>query len=122
MAYSAPTPATLKSRYPAFSGVDDGVVESWLAEAAADCALFPDSMRARAEMAYAAHRMVEVGAIKSMVPAGVTQFKSGTFSATIADAVAARTGLDATQYGREFKDLRRRAFSGPRLAWAPGHA
>lgn len=119
MAYIAPTPAALKARYPAFAAADNGVVQTWLDEAAEECATFPDTIRARAEMAYAAHRMVEVGVIEGAVPAGVTQFKSGTFSASVSDAVAARTGLDTTVYGQELKELRKRAFAGPRLAWSP---
>lgn len=119
MAYTAPTPANLKARYPAFAAVDDAIVQTWLEEGAADCATFPETMRARAEMAYAAHRMAELGLVEAALPAGVTAFKSGTFSASVSDAVAARTGLDTTIYGQELKDLRRRAFAGPRMAWSP---
>ncbi|WP_368655950.1 DUF4054 domain-containing protein [Novosphingobium sp. B1] len=49
----------------------------------------------------------------------MTSFKSGTFSASVSDGVASRTGYDATVYGREFKQLARSLFSGPRLAWSP---
>lgn len=119
MAYSAPTSADLKARYPAFASADDATVALWLAEAAVDCATFPDVVRARAEMAYAAHRLIEVGAVEGAIPAGVTSFKSGTFSATVADGAAARTGFATTVYGQEFITLRRRAFAGPRLAWTP---
>ncbi|NBC37358.1 DUF4054 domain-containing protein [Novosphingobium sp. FSY-8] len=101
------------------SAASDEAVTLWLAEAAVDCATFPEAIRARAEMAYAAHRLVEVGVVAGAVPAGVTSFKSGTFSATVADAAASRTGFAATAYGQEFITLRRRAFAGPRLAWTP---
>lgn len=119
MAYTAPTAATLKARYPAFASVADATVDYWLAEAAEDCAGWPDSLRARGEMALAAHRMAELGIVAGTVPAGVTSFKSGTFSATVSDGVASRTGYDATVYGREFRQLARSVFGGPRLAWQP---
>lgn len=120
MAYSAPTPANLKTRYPAFAAVADGTVQAWLDDAAtfADDG-WPDADRATAVMAYAAHRMAELGLVASAIPAGVTSFKSGTFSATVSDAVAGLTGLKSTAYGREFIALRRRNFAGPRLAWTP---
>jgi hypothetical protein len=119
MAYTAPTAANLKAKYPAFAAVIDGTITPWLTEAAAECATFIEADRARAEMAYAAHRMTELGIGATAVPAGVTSFKSGTFSATVSDSIAGATGFDATVYGREFKLLRRRSFAGPRMAWTP---
>lgn len=119
MPYTAPTAATLKARYPAFAAVADATVDYWLAEAAEDCASWPESLRARGEMALAAHKMAELGIVAGAVPAGVTSFKSGTFSASVADGVASRTGYNATVYGREFSQLARNLFGGPRLAWQP---
>ncbi len=119
MAYTAPTAYDLKVRYPAFVDLDDAPITYWLAEAAEDCALFPETTRARAEMAWTAHRLAEQGLGAGAVPQGVTSFKSGTFSATVSDAVAGLTGFDATVYGREFVALRRAAFAGPRMAWTP---
>lgn len=122
MAYTAPTYADLQSRYPAFISLDSDPITYWLAEAAQDCALFPEAIRARAEMALAAHKLAEQGLGSGAVPAGVTSFKSGTFSATVSDSVAGLTGLEATIYGREFIELRRRAFAGPIMAWTPPSA
>lgn len=119
MAYTAPTAATLKARYPAFATVADATVDYWLAEAGEDCAGWSDSLRARGEMALAAHRMAELGIVTGAPPAGVTSFKSGTFSATVSDGVALRTGYESTVYGREFRQLARNLFGGPRLAWQP---
>lgn len=119
MAYVAPTAADLKARYPAFAAVADVTVNLWLAEAAIECATFIDADRPRAELAYAAHRLAEAGLGAGVVPAGITSFKSGTFSATVSDAMASRTGFDATAYGREYTMLRRRSLAGPRLAWTP---
>ncbi|MCA8906126.1 MAG: DUF4054 domain-containing protein [Hyphomonas sp.] len=119
MAYSAPDADALKERYPAFSGVADATIDIWLAEAATECASWDENIRARAEMAYAAHRMVELGVVQNATAMGVTSFRSGDFSATIGETVASRTGYDSTVYGREFKMLMRRYFAGPRPAWTP---
>ncbi len=119
MAYSAPTASKFKTRYPAFAALANASIEYWLAEAAVDCTLFPETVRARAEMAYAAHKLVETGALSGAVPQGLTSFKSGTFSATVAEGLASLTGFDATVYGREFLAMRRAAFAGPIMAWTP---
>lgn len=119
MAYTPATNADLKAKYPAFAAVADATVDLWLAEAVTECAAFIESDRARAEMAYAAHGMAQSGIGAGAIPAGVTSFKSGTFSATVADSLASATGFNATVYGREFATLRRRSFAGPRLAWTP---
>lgn len=119
MAYTAPTAATLKARYPAFASVPDTTVDYWLTEAAEDCANWADSIRARGELALAAHRMAELGVVTGTIPTGVTSFKSGGFALTLSDAAASRSGYAATIYGQEFSLLARRLFSGPRLAWEP---
>ena len=113
-------PADLKARYPAFAAVLDVTVQVWLDDAAtyAD-ATWPDADRRTGVMAYAAHRMAEMGIGTAAIPLGLTSFKSGTFSASVSDKTASATGLDATVYGREFAALRRRNFAGPRLAWTP---
>lgn len=119
MAYTAPVPEDLTTRYPAFSAVAEETLDYWLAEAATECAGWPEDARARAEMAYAAHRMAELGMGAGAVPAGVTSFRSADFSASVDASVASRTGFEASVYGREFTLLRRRAFAGPRTAWSP---
>jgi hypothetical protein len=119
MAYTAPTPDELKARYPAFVEIDEAAIDRWLDEAAAECFGWAEGTRARAEMAYAAHKLVETGVLASAVPAGLTSFRSGDFVASVDSRAASRTGFDSTVYGREFLDLRRRNFAGPRLAWTP---
>lgn len=104
-----------RARYPAFAGVPDDTINEWLAEGAAECASWPEDYRARGEMSYAAGMMFDLGLLSGAVPGGVTSFKSGTFSATVSEDVAARTGFKASPYGREFIALRRRLFGGPRL-------
>lgn len=119
MVYSAPTASDLKARYPAFAAVSEETIETWLDEAATEAASFAEGTRARAEMAYAAHRMAELGLGAGSIAAGVTSFRSGSFSATLSDTAAGRTGFSSTVYGREYLSLMRRNFAGPRLAWTP---
>lgn len=119
MAYTAPTPDQFRARYAAFAALDNAAIQVWLDEGDTETASWADDTRARAVMAYAAHRLAEGGQGTGNIAAGVTSFKSGTFSATITDAAASRTGYDATVYGREYLELMRRNFGGPRLAWTP---
>lgn len=114
------TLATFRLRYPAFASIDDGVISYRLAESLGVVGTeWPEDARIIARTAYAAHKMAEAGTLASAIPQGVTSFKSGTFSASISDATANLTGLNATIYGREFVAMRRSAFAGPRLSWTP---
>lgn len=123
MAYTQPTPATLKIRYPAFVEVDDATVEYWLEDARLTVTDAWDEVdRARAEMALAAHNMVRQGLGTGSVGvgemAGVTDFKSASFSVSFdADAVKAASagGYGSTPYGAEFALYLRRYAGGPSL-------
>lgn len=119
MAYTKPTLATFRALYPAFAAVADATVEAWIDAGDAETEAWPDDNRASAVMLYAAHKMATQGLGTGVVPAGVTSFKSGTFSATVSDGLASKTGLSATSYGRDYLDLMRRDFGGPILAWTP---
>jgi hypothetical protein len=119
MAYTAPTLADFRTRYPAFDAVADGTVQVWLDEGDAETVTWPDADRFRAVMLYAAHKLSASGLGQGAVAAGVTSFKSGTFSASVSDAAASRTGFAATPYGRDYLELMRRIFGGARLAWTP---
>lgn len=119
MPYSAPTLAEFRVRYPAFDAVADATVQTYLDDGVADTTAWPDDIRSRAVMLLAAHHLAEQGLGTGSVMAGVSSFKSGTFSATLSDGAANRTGLSATIYGREYLALARRYFGGPRLAWTP---
>jgi hypothetical protein len=123
MAYTELTADDLKARYPAFAAVADETIDYWLTDAArvVDDS-WPEASYGPAKMAHAAHMMVEVGVLAgggSPIPAGVTSFKSGTFSATVSDNLASATGYASTFYGRQFLEMRHAAFAGPRLAWDP---
>ena len=115
---TAPTIADFRARYPAFAAVADASVQIWLDEGFAEVTTWADADQPRAALAYAAHKLAEQGA-GGATTAGVTSFKSGTFSASMSEAQANRTGYAATVYGREFLDLARRSFAGPRMAWTP---
>lgn len=117
MAYTTPTLADFRIRYPAFAATADATIEAWLADGDAGTTNWPDDDRARAVMLFAAHNL-SIGGQGGAIPAGVTSFKSGTFSATLSDAAASRTGYSATVYGREYLDLVRRHFAGPFSAWS----
>lgn len=116
MTYAAPTADNLRARYPAFENVATYSIEQRLSDAADECANISDTIRARAEMALAAHMLIEAGEPKDLAAQGVSGFSSGDFSISYGDA-ANRTGLEATVYGREFKRLARASFGGPRMSW-----
>lgn len=112
--------ALFRLRYPAFASVSDGLISYRLYEALDIVGdEWPTAQQVIARTAWAAHKLAEAGSISGAVPAGLTSFKSGTFSATVSDGLASATGFDATVYGREFLAMRRAAFAGPRLAWTP---
>jgi hypothetical protein len=116
MAYTEPTSADLKIRYPAFAGVADATITYWLTDAHrfVDTSWIEDDY-APALIAYAAHRMSETrppgiaGDAASQATAnGLVRWKSGTADLQFSDtAVAeqARGGLTTTPYGREYLDL-----------------
>lgn len=117
MAYTAPTLADFRARYSAFATVADATVEAWLSDGDSETGAWPDDTRSRGVMLFAAHNLASQGIGSGGITAGVTSFKSGTFSATLSDAAASRTGYSATVYGREYLDLMRRHFGGPISAW-----
>lgn len=114
------TLAIFRLRYPAFAAVSDGLISYRLYEALSAVGTeWPEAVRITARTAWAAHKLAEAGALSGAVPQGLTSFKSGTFSATVASELASLTGFDATVYGREFVAMRRAAFAGPFMAWTP---
>jgi hypothetical protein len=124
MAYSPPSLAELKTRYPAFAATADATIQYWLT----DAERFVDTSWAEGDyapaiMALAAHNMALAGLGSTngagAIPAGVTRFKSASIDVTISEAAAgaqAKGGYAATVYGREFQQLQRRNFGGPRLS------
>ncbi|MEG3086176.1 DUF4054 domain-containing protein [Sphingomonas sp. PB4P5] len=122
MPYDLPTPANLKLRYAAFATVDEARVQYWLT----DAERFVDTTWGEADyaaalMAKAADSMVRnavpgvVQGVTADLPAGVTSFRSASFSATVTEAAANRSITGSNPYGAEFALLQRRNFGGPRL-------
>lgn len=122
MAYDVPTAADLKLRYPAFSGVDDAVIEYWItdAERSVDTS-WSEGDYAPALLSLASHNMALGGlgtdaASLAGIPAGLTRLKSGSLELGFTDAVAnarATGSFDATRYGQEYLMLLRRNRGGP---------
>ncbi|TNE38298.1 MAG: DUF4054 domain-containing protein [Sphingomonadales bacterium] len=122
MAYTPPALSDFRARYPAFASVADATVTYWLTDALRYVdESWMEADYAPAIMAAAAHAMALAGFLSgpaSLAVDGVTSFKSGSFSASIDASVAQSAssgGWGATRYGREFQQLQRRNFAGPRL-------
>jgi hypothetical protein len=125
MAYTIPTAANLKAKYPAFAAVADATVDLYLADAARDRVdtSWIEGDYAPAIMAAAAHEMALLGMAAQSetaghLAAGVASLKSGNFQVSFsAEATkrASRGGLDATPYGEAYKRLLKRNKNGPRV-------
>lgn len=119
MAWTAPTAADLKARFPVFVAVDDVVVDGALAEAAlqVDESWVSEADFRLGRMLYAAHVLTTdgLGTGPEAVAAaqgtlGISRMRSGTFEiqrATAASGTAASGELGTTSYGRRFSDLAR---------------
>jgi len=129
MAYTEPTPAYLKARYPAFADVADATLQVYLDDTAASVdGSWPENLYAMAKAAKAAHEMASLGIgtrseAEGWAAAGLTRIKTGNFEAAFSDAKVARASggtLDSTPYGLIFKRLLRKAKGGPRVVGARG--
>jgi hypothetical protein len=107
--YAKPEPGHLVLRYPAFA--DERSVDlSW-----------SEGDYAAALMALAAHNMALAGlgadaALQSVIPSGVSRFRSGSLDVSLTEAAAnarATGSFAATRYGQEYQLLLRRNRSGP---------
>jgi hypothetical protein len=120
MAYTAPTAADLKARFPAFSAVDNAVVTQALADAAR---LVDESWTegdfATARVLYAAHVLTLDGlgtggeaALILQLPPGFKRMKAGGSEIERASSSSSSSGssllLDQTSYGLRFRSLLRR--------------
>lgn len=131
MAYTEPTSADLKIRYPAFAQVDDDTITWWLnyvVDKDIDQSWGPNT-GPEGQMAVAAHRMVKAGVsigggdASGLAAAGITDFKSGTFAARISDDAvkqAISSDWSSTPYGSDYELALDREKSGPRVT-SPGH-
>jgi len=127
MAYTEPTPADLKARYPAFAGVGDPTLQLYLDDAAD---MVSPSWLERdyipAKCALAAHRMALLGIgatsqIDQFALSGVERVKSGALDVSLSAAKVAQSatgGLRSTPYGRAFRIMLLRNAGGPRVVGA----
>jgi hypothetical protein len=127
MAYTEPTPADLKARYPAFADVSDATVQVYLDDTrTAVDGSWPESLYLLAKAAKAAHEMALLGIgvrseVEGWAAAGLTAIRTGEFNASFSAAKVAKASggtLAATPYGLIFKRLLRQAKGGPRVAVA----
>lgn len=121
----AVSPAVLRIRYPAFTGVDDAVVQYWLDDALRIVTVAWGSDAVPGQLALAAHNMALSGVAgitktdAEQMPAGVTKFKSASMDVSVSETAANRSltgGYGATRYGQEFQIMLRRNAGGPFLA------
>jgi hypothetical protein len=124
MPYTAPTPADLKARYPAFAGVADATIQIYLDQANGGDADHSWIERdfSPAVQAAAAHRMARAGILGTNgavdASTGINSFKSASVSIEFnADAVKASIagGWGSTPYGRDYAELLARNKAGPRV-------
>lgn len=122
MAYIVPTPANLKLRYGDFSSVDDAVIQYWITDSARGVdESWSEADYQPARMALAAHNMSRNGigtGSNAQIPAGVTNFRSGSFAVSFTDSAAAQQaagGYSSTRYGQEYLEMLARNKAGPRV-------
>ncbi len=119
MAYTLPTPADLKMRYPAFAAVADPTIQYWLTDAERFVTTsWSEIDYAPGLIAAAAHNMAKApvagiagSQVSGFAAAGVTHFRSGSFQAQFSEeAVKAQVagGWASTEYGQEYYMLLRR--------------
>jgi len=128
MAYSPPTPAQMKARFPKFAAVDESVLQQGLDEAARVVdESWPEGDFAMGRMLYAAHVLtldgIGAGTEAQLNAEGVGNFQSiklGSLSLSQFDkSDASRTGnafldgLNSTTYGQRFLAIAARFAGGP---------
>jgi len=122
MAYTLPTAADLKTRYPAFAAVADATVNAYISDAPPDESWI-ESQYARAVMLWAAWAMTDAGLgtggeVAGFAAAGLAKLKSGTLDVTLSETAISAKGYDTNVYGRQYADLLRSSKGGPRTVSA----
>ena len=123
MAYTRLPLADFRAKYPAFTTLQEAPYASWASDAEADVGVAYGVHQQRATELLTAHLLATNGVglaagVGTLAATGATSFKSGTFSATLSDAVVvqkAKGGLGATTWGQQLRDIQRRLFGGPVL-------
>jgi hypothetical protein len=124
MAYTAPTPADLKARYPAFASALDATIQIYLDQANGgdvDESWFERDF-SPAIQAAAAHRMSRAGVLASGASvdasAGIDSFRSGGVSIqfnSAAVSASVKGGWESSSYGLDYLELLTRNKAGPRV-------
>lgn len=123
MAYARLSLADFQAMFPAFPTLTEAPYAAWASRAEARVGTnYGDDQQFATEL-LTAHLLAtnSVGMAPGtdvLAATGATSFKSGTFSATISDAVVsqrAKGGYAATIWGKQFAEIQRRLFGGPRL-------
>lgn len=123
-AYTVPRPSDLIIRYPAFAAVPTTTIAYWITDGQSVVTTsWLEADYRPALMALAAHNMARqglgTGGIGSGDMAGVTNFRSASFSVQFSEAAvkaSAAGGYDSTPYGQDFSARLRRNRGGPFLA------
>ncbi len=122
MPYTRPPLQTFQALYPAFRSLTELEYDAWATKVEAKVNDRYSPLQQDATELLLAHYLtinsVGIGATSKMANEGATSFRDGSFSATISDDVVAarhKGGYGATVYGRQFADIQRRLFGGPRL-------
>lgn len=119
MAYTVPTAADLKARYPGFAAVADATVTYWITDALRTVTTaWIEADYPIAIMLLAAHELAQQGleaGDAAGLPPGVTRFRSGSMEVGISESMASATGYASTRYGREFLIYLKRSRGGPIL-------
>ncbi|MFT4056180.1 MAG: DUF4054 domain-containing protein [Novosphingobium sp.] len=114
--------------YPAFSTLTEPAYAYWAGKAEGEVGEnFGDRQQDATEL-LTAHKLALNGiglapGTSMLAATGATSFKSGTFSATVADSVVAQRakgGYSATVYGQQFKAIQAKLFGGPILVGFTG--
>lgn len=128
MAFTAPTAADLKARFPTFAAVADATIDVALAEAAlmVDDAWLSQEDFTLGRLLYAAHILTldgfGTGAEAQSAAAGTSEYttiRSGRLQLTKAgagNAPAAQSVLTKTTFGQRFREVLDRNRSGPLVA------
>lgn len=123
MAYTPITLEDFRALYPAFETLTEASYDAWATRAEKQVGEAYGDQQQEATELLTAHLLalngVGLSAGAAMLAAtGATSFRSGTFNATISDAVVgqrAKGGYGATPYGQQFLAIQRSIFGGPLL-------
>ncbi|KMS59981.1 hypothetical protein V474_07740 [Novosphingobium barchaimii LL02] len=123
MPYTRLPLADFQALFPAFSTLTEAPYAAWATKAEAKVGENYGDEQQDATEFLTAHYLASQGiggaaGSAMLLATGATSFKSGTFSASIAESVVAQRakgGYGSTPYGVEFQAIQSRLFSGPVL-------